>query len=81
MQPFNQTDEVRDRFIGLQANTSDLPYEELDRAAILQTTGPAQLAREMMELNEVHPLQIFGGCCGTDQRHMMEIARRIGNPI
>lgn len=81
LQPFNRIDEVRDRFIGLQANTSDLPYEELDRATLLQTTGSAQLAREMMELDEVHPLRIFGGCCGTDRRHMMEIARRIGNRV
>ena len=76
-QPWNRTALVRTRFLGLQANTSALPYAALDSAADLQSAAPAELAEAMLALHRAHPLKIFGGCCGTDGRHMDEIARRL----
>lgn len=72
--PFNQNDLVRRRFLGIQANTSPLPYGQLDGAAQLHCAEPKALAREMLKLREISDIKIFGGCCGTDGRHMKEIA-------
>lgn len=76
-QPVNRTDAVRARFLGLQANASALPPEALDGAAALHSAAPADLADAMLALHRAHPLKIFGGCCGTDGRHMTELARRL----
>jgi len=76
-QPFNQTPLVKERFLGIQANTSPLSPEELDDADDLQCTDPNSLATEIIRLrNEMH-LKIFGGCCGTDKTHIEEIARKL----
>lgn len=76
-QPFNRNDTVRGRFQGIQANTSPLSYEELDHSDRLLTSEPGELARQMVRLREIAPFKIFGGCCGTDGRHMEEIAKLI----
>ncbi|WP_321481000.1 homocysteine S-methyltransferase family protein [uncultured Bacteroides sp.] len=74
-QEFNKTSLVRNRFYGIQANTSPLSYAELDDAADLKCSDPTLLAAEMFRLKEDNALRIFGGCCGTDSRHMEAIAR------
>ena len=74
---FNQTEAVRTRFIGIQANTSALSYSELDGSADLQSSSPADLAEGMMKLKSEYDFRIFGGCCGTDDTHMEEIAKSI----
>lgn len=76
-QPFNRTDTVRERFLGVQANTSPLSYVELDGAANLQTSEPEALAGWMARLRREMGLRVFGGCCGTDARHMDAIARAV----
>lgn len=76
-QPFNQTELVRRRFIGIQVNTSALSYAELDGATELQTSEPETLAEETLRLKERFGLKILGGCCGTDQRHMEAMACRL----
>ena len=76
-QPVNDCEEIRSRFLGIQANTSPLSYAELDNSVELKTTSPGLLAKEMMKLNEAHRLKIFGGCCGTDGRHMRKIAESL----
>lgn len=76
-QPFNLNQTVRRRFLGIQANTSPLPYAELDNSIELKSSDPIELASEMVRLREICPIKIFGGCCGTDQKHMNEIAKRI----
>lgn len=77
LQPCNRVDIVRERFKGIQANTSALSYAELDAVAELRCSEPEEFAEEMMKLREVGNLQIWGGCCGTDQRHMELIASKI----
>lgn len=75
--PGNQNAMVRERFLGIQANTSMLSFEELDGSAQLHTTDPVSLAEDMLALRDWVPLKIFGGCCGTTGEHMKEIAKRI----
>lgn len=70
--PVNQTVLVRKRFCGIQANAAILDYDQLDGAQELKTTKPQQLAEAMAVF--LDRFQIFGGCCGTDERHMEAIA-------
>ena len=76
-QPFNQTETVRRRFLGIQANASALPPEALDGASGYESSPPEALADGMAALLRMHRLKIFGGCCGTDGRHMEAIAARL----
>jgi S-methylmethionine-dependent homocysteine/selenocysteine methylase len=71
----NYTRRVRERFLGVQANTAMLPYEELDNKDKLYTSTPDELAGEMLRLKLDYDLKIFGGCCGTTDAHMDAIAR------
>ena len=79
-QPFNRTPEVRRRFLGIQANTSPLSYAELDGARELLCSDPDDLADEMLRLAEIADFRIWGGCCGTDDRHMERLAERLTSP-
>lgn len=76
-QPFNQTPLVRERFCGIQANTSPLSYAELDDSPHLVYSEPETLADEMMRLSDMADIKIWGGCCGTDNRHMECLARKL----
>lgn len=76
-QPWNQSEVVHTRFKGIQANTSSLDYSELDHCDDLKSSDPITLAKSMQRLKDVFGFQIFGGCCGTDHRHMEEIAKKI----
>lgn len=63
------------RIRGLRANASCLSHAELDEATELDPGDPAELARHYAELNALLPaLRVFGGCCGTDDRHVAAIA-------
>lgn len=78
--PFNRCDLVYDRFWGVQANASPLSFKELDNSIDLKSSEPAALGRSMERLKEVMDMRIFGGCCGTDGRHMEKIAKRLSKP-
>lgn len=80
-QPFNQNEIIRKRFWGIQANTSPLSYAELDNAVDLKCSEPVTFAKEMRRLCSINPLKIFGGCCGTDNRHMECVAKEICSPL
>jgi len=74
---FNETKLVKARFHGIQANTSPLSPEKLDNSYDLKCSEGVKLARDMIELYEYFTPKIFGGCCGTDNTHMEEIAKRL----
>ncbi len=74
---FNQTELVRTHFTGIQANASPLSPEELDGCCEIITSDPVELAQEMIKLRDQYKLRIFGGCCGTNQYHMEELAKRL----
>lgn len=76
-QPFNNNDIVRSRFLGIQANTSPLSYAELDGSMDLKCSEPEAFAEDMIRLRTISGIKIFGGCCGTDNRHMEQVARRL----
>jgi S-methylmethionine-dependent homocysteine/selenocysteine methylase len=68
------------RIRGVRANASRKSHAELDEAATLDTGDPADLAARYAELRARLPqLELLGGCCGTDHRHIAAIAEAM-NP-
>ncbi len=64
------------RIAGVRANSSRMSHEELDNAEELDAGNPAELATQYRDLTQVLPnLAVFGGCCGTDHRHIEEIGQ------
>jgi homocysteine S-methyltransferase len=63
------------RVRGLRANASRQSHAELNEATVLDIGDPAELGREYAELKRrLHRLCVMGGCCGTDHRHVEQIA-------
>ena len=59
------------RMRGLRANSSCLSHAELDNAPELDTGNPEELAQQYVELRARLPwINVLGGCCGTDHRHV-----------
>ncbi len=66
------------RIGGIVANASRCSHAELDNATELDAGTPAELGRQLADLQRQHPqLRVLGGCCGTDMAHITEIAHRI----
>jgi len=64
----------RSRIRGLRANASTLSHAELDEADELDSGDPADLAQRYVALRRDLPeLEVLGGCCGTDIRHVTAI--------
>lgn len=64
-----------DRIRGIRANASRCSHAELDQATELDIGDPRELGQLYRELRERLPrLTVLGGCCGTDLRHLREIA-------
>lgn len=74
LRPFNRTDAVQRRFRGIQANASPLDMEVLDGADGTVTSPPEEWAQEMAALRDIMDVSIWGGCCGTDGRHLAALA-------
>ncbi|MHB1151071.1 MAG: homocysteine S-methyltransferase family protein [Eubacteriales bacterium] len=72
---FNQTSLVKQRFHGIQANTSALSPHELDNSKELKCSDSIELAQAMFKLKEIITLKIVGGCCGTNNNHISQIAK------
>lgn len=63
------------RIVGIRANASRCSHAELDAAEELDDGDPQDLANHYRVLERLLPnLQVFGGCCGTDIRHITAIA-------
>ncbi len=66
--------ESRTRIGGLRANASTLSHAELDEAEELDSGDPTDLAEHYVALrNDLPGLEVVGGCCGTDIRHVTAI--------
>lgn len=76
-QPFNRTERVRKRFLGIQANASALSYKELEYSAVTRQSHPEELAKDMLKLKNNFGMRLFGGCCGTTNIHMEAIAKAL----
>ena len=69
------------RVRGLRANASKRSHQELNEAPDLDAGNPAELGREYAALRRRHPqINVLGGCCGTDHRHLEQIGTSCGNP-
>ncbi len=68
---------VRQRIIGLLANTAALEPEALDNSENLVSEKPEAFGRDMARLKEDFGLKLLGGCCGTDERHIAALADKI----
>jgi S-methylmethionine-dependent homocysteine/selenocysteine methylase len=66
------------RIRGVRANASCKSHAELDIATELDRGNPLLFGREYKKLKETFPLlNVFGGCCGTDEEHVLAIANQI----
>lgn len=69
----------RERLRGLRANASRRSHAELDEATELDDGDPEELGDDYLALRRLLPrMSVAGGCCGTDERHVDAIARRLG---
>ena len=75
-----KNERLRNRILGLQANTSSKDFAELDNLAVLDSEDPESFANAMIALHRDFGTRILGGCCGSDDRHISEIAKRLAPP-
>jgi homocysteine S-methyltransferase len=64
-----------ERVRGIEANASKMSHAELDEASELDIGDLVELGGEYAALKKLLPqLNVMGGCCGTDRRHIEQIA-------
>jgi S-methylmethionine-dependent homocysteine/selenocysteine methylase len=64
------------RVRGLRANASTKSHAELDACTELDAGNPLELGAQYRDLRRRFPhLNVLGGCCGTDHRHVEAIAQ------
>ena len=64
------------RLRGVMANASRCSHAELDEATELDDGDPVELGQQLAEIHGKHSqISILGGCCGTDMRHLNQIAK------
>jgi S-methylmethionine-dependent homocysteine/selenocysteine methylase len=63
------------RIGGLRANASRKSHAQLNESAALDCGDPVELGQQYARLKQRLPrLNVMGGCCGTDHRHVEQIA-------
>lgn len=68
----------QERIRGTRVNASKMSHAELDEAEELDEGDPYELAAAHRELQRLLPnYNVAGGCCGTDERHVGEIAKAL----
>lgn len=73
---FGDPDFPAARIQGLRANASRRSHAELDACTDLDAGNPTELGHQYQSLRTKMPaLQVLGGCCGTDLRHLEAISR------
>jgi len=73
-QLFDMNDPHIRRIRGLRANASRKSHAELDESTSLDIGNPGELADQYVQLRRSLPgLNVLGGCCGTDHRHVESI--------
>jgi S-methylmethionine-dependent homocysteine/selenocysteine methylase len=65
------------RIRGLRANASRRSHAELNESPDLDSGNPVELGLQyaMLKKRALPVMNVLGGCCGTDQRHVEQIAR------
>jgi homocysteine S-methyltransferase len=59
------------------ANTAALEPEELNNSEELVEEDPETFGKSMARLHAELGMKILGGCCGTDDRHIENLAKRL----
>lgn len=73
-----QNEQWTRRIKGIRANASCKSHAELDEATELDRGNPHELGDEYKKLKHTfNQLNVFGGCCGTDEEHVLEIANQV----
>jgi len=55
-----------------------MSHAELDQCEVLDDGDPAELAAQYGDIKQKMPwLNVFGGCCGSDLRHVTKIAHAL----
>ncbi len=66
------------RIRAVRANASNKSHDELDEMTTLDEGNPETLGRQYRQLKRLLPnLTVYGGCCGTDHRHIHEIIKAV----
>lgn len=69
------------RVRGIIANASRCSHAELDEAEELDDGNPTELGVQLSDIRRRFPhIQVLGGCCGTDMRHMSQIVTAARTP-
>ena len=64
-----------ERIRGLRANASRMSHAELNESPELDAGNPTELGQGYARLKKrLGNLNVMGGCCGTDHRHIEQIA-------
>ncbi len=64
------------RIKGLRSNASRMSHAELDESEELDDGDPEEFGSQYKELlARLDQINIVGGCCGTDERHLTEICK------
>jgi methionine synthase I (cobalamin-dependent) len=59
----------------VRANASRKSHAELNESPVLDIGNPAELGADYARLRDrLAELNVMGGCCGTDTRHLESIA-------
>lgn len=77
LHPANSSPLVRQRVVGLLANTAALSPEKLDNRTSLVEEDPTTFGATVAGLHRELGLKILGGCCGTDDRHIRALAAEL----
>ena len=66
------------RIRGLRCNASRLSHAELDECEVLNDGDPVEFANQYKSIMATMPwLNVFGGCCGSDLRHVAQIVKAV----
>ena len=66
------------RVLGVRANASTKSHAELDELPTIDIGDPVDLGRRYHALKRSIPkLTVYGGCCGTDHRHIAAICEAV----
>jgi homocysteine S-methyltransferase len=66
------------RIRGIRCNASRMSHAELDNSEVLDDGNPVELGEQYRAIKDRMPwLSVFGGCCGSDLRHVTQIAKAL----
>ena len=66
------------RIHGIRCNASRMSHAELDNSEVLDDGDPVELGEQNRAIKDRLPwLNVFGGCCGSDLRHVTQIAKAL----